>query len=202
MLRGLTITSSTTTTMDNMVAEPVKEKYALNIGINKWVSVDEECDVFIRDSQNGKRAFFKPCRWVKFVEFVPCIDKAVQRAMTLKPTNFRIHIGGGWYVSVNEEVPVVDFRKWYTRINDCTLRPSPAGISLSYIQWDSLKNVVEQMKADFEHVESCCHNSFEDETNCTECTPEPLFSKYKDSTYASTTVAAATDAAAAAADGC
>ena len=60
------------------------------------------------------------------------------------------------------------------------------------------------MKADFEHVESCCHNSLEDETNCTECTPEPLFNKYKDSAYASTIVAAATDAAAAvaAADGC
>jgi len=41
-----------------MVSEPVKEKYGLNIGTNKWVSVDEENDVFIHDSDNKKRAFF------------------------------------------------------------------------------------------------------------------------------------------------
>ena len=188
-MRGLHIASftegertTTTTTvfadmngMRMMVAEPVKEKYALNIGETKWVSVDEENDVFIRDSENGKRAFFSPCRWVKFSEDVPCIDKAVQRAMTLKPTNFKLHIGGGWYVSVNEEVPVVDFRKWYTRVTDPTLRPSPAGISLSYSQWDSLKRVMEQMKADFEDVEPCWHNSELEERRCSECTPGYLF---------------------------
>jgi len=160
-------TTTTTTTvaaaadmngMRMMVSEPVKEKYSLNIGTNKWVSVDEENDVFIRDLDNGKHAFFTPPRWVKFAEDVPCIDKAVQIAMTLKPTDFRIHIGGNWYVSVTNEIPTVDFRRWYTCTTDPTLRPSPAGISLSYAQWDSPKNVVEQMKADFEHIEPCWHN--------------------------------------------
>jgi len=77
-----------------MVSEPVKEKYALNIGTTKWVSMDEENGVFIRDSENGKHAIFTPPRWVKFAEEVPTIAKAVQRAMTLKPTDFRIHVGG------------------------------------------------------------------------------------------------------------
>ena len=180
--RERTTTTTTTTVaaadmngMRMMVSEPVKEKYALNIGTNKWVSVDVENDVFIRDSENGKRAFFTPSRWVQFVEDIPCIDKAVQRAMTLKPTDFRIHIGGNWHVSVNDEVPTVDFRRWFTRTTDSTLRLSPAGIALSYAQWESLKNVVEQMKADFEDVEPCWHNSQVDHMNCRECTPRPLF---------------------------
>jgi len=33
---------------------------------------------------------------VKFVDVVPNIDKAVQRAMMLKPTDFKIHVGGNW----------------------------------------------------------------------------------------------------------
>jgi len=161
--------------MRMMVSEPVKEKYSLNIGTNKWVSVDVENDVFIRDSESGKRAFFTPSRWVQFVEDLPCIDKAVQRAMTLKPTDFRIHIGGNWHVSVNDEVPTVDFRRWYTRTTDPTLRPSPVGIALSYAQWDCLKKVMEQMKADFEDVEPCFHDSQVDQMKCRECTPGPLF---------------------------
>ena len=70
---------------------------------------------------------------------------------------------------------MVDFRKWYTRTTDPTLRPSPAGVSLSYLQWESLKNVVEQMKADFEDVEPCWHNSQLSEEHCKECTPGYLF---------------------------
>ena len=35
--------------------------------------------------------------------------------------------------------------------------------------------MLEQMKADFEDVEPCWHNSQVDQMNCRECSPRPLF---------------------------
>jgi len=163
-----------------MTNEPVKEKYGHKIGDKKWVTVDMENDVFIKERGTAKSAYFPPSRWVKFSDDVPDIDKAVQRAITMKPTNFKLHLGDMWYVSVTDEVPVVDFRKWYVRSDDEAqpLRPTPAGVSVTYTEWNTLKTVVDMMKPEFADVEPCWHNSQVDEERCKECTPIP---PYKDS---------------------
>ena len=75
--------------------EPVKIKHSFPICDWRSALVDNDNDVTIVDhNKNGKRAFFIAQRWVKFVQGIPSIDKALQRAMTYKPTNFQVHIGG------------------------------------------------------------------------------------------------------------
>jgi len=56
-----------------------------------------------------------------------------------------------------------------------TLRPTPVAISLTYLQWNNLKSVMEQMKEEFADVEVCWHDSQVDEQKCRECTPTPPF---------------------------
>jgi len=90
--------------------QPVKITHSFYIGDLRTLYVDEENDVSITDDRTGKRAFFiGPC-WVRFVQEIPTIDKAVQRAMTYKATVFQQHIGGQWHVGVMDEVPTVDIR--------------------------------------------------------------------------------------------
>ena len=83
----------------SQMEEPVKIKHSFPICDSRSIQVDEDNDVSIVDERdNGKRAFFIAQRWVRFVQEIPSIDKAFQRAITYKPTNFKLHIGGQWYV--------------------------------------------------------------------------------------------------------
>jgi len=104
-----------------MSLELVKTKKMFNIGTSRFVDVDEENDVTIRATTNGKRAIFTASRWVKFVEKIQNIDRAIERAITLKPTDYKVHLGGNWYVIVKAEIPIVDFRHWYMPSNENTL---------------------------------------------------------------------------------
>jgi len=41
-----------------------------------------------------------PSRWVKFVEEILHIDKAIEGAIMLKLTDYKVHLDGNWYVTV------------------------------------------------------------------------------------------------------
>jgi len=104
------------------------------------------------------------------------IDKAVERAKTFKPTVLQLHIGGQWFVGVTDEVPTVDIRRWFIRGLDSVLRPTPAGIALTYGQWNTLKKVAEQMKTElpqFTAISPCWHDSEKELEYCHECNPRP-----------------------------
>jgi len=157
--------------------EPVNIKHSFPICDWRSVLVDDDNDVSIVDhNENGKRAFFIAQRWVKFVQEIPCIDKAVQRAITYKPTNFQLHIGGKWYVGVSERFQNVDIRRWYIGV-DSIIRPTTSGISLSFAQWSNLKNVVKQMNDEipqFTNILPCLHDGQFEMLMCPECNVNPL----------------------------
>ena len=91
--------------------EDMTSVYTTNIGNGRYVSVDDENGVTIADDKKECRAFFTGPRWAKFVGDMGDIDIAVGRAKTLKPIEFRRHVGGNLYVMVRDEVPVVDIRR-------------------------------------------------------------------------------------------
>ena len=62
--------------------QPVKIMHSFYIGDTRTLYVDEENDVSITDDRTGKRAFFTSPRWVRFVQEIPTINKAVQRAQS------------------------------------------------------------------------------------------------------------------------
>ena len=87
--------------------------------------MDDEKDVTIGDfNTSGKHALFTAPRWVKFFEAIEEIDKAVECAATLKPTKYKFHVGSNCYISVSDELPFVDIRRWYQRGSEMTIRPT------------------------------------------------------------------------------
>jgi len=154
-----------------MTHVPVKPKFSESLGDSRFLSVDLEKDVTIGDRVNsGKRALLTAPRWVRLVEELDNIDSAVERAATLKPTQFKFHLRGNWHISVSDVVPFVDIRRWYTK-NGMNLFPSLVGIILTYTQWNRPKEVTKMdvMVKEFEGVESCRHQSQREQMLCWEC---------------------------------
>jgi len=91
---------------------PVKSKFSKSLGDTRFLSVDLEKDVTIGDHENrGKRALLTARHWVCLVERMDEIDSAVERAATLKPTQYKLHLGADWYISVTDALPFVDIRR-------------------------------------------------------------------------------------------
>ena len=135
--------------------------------------MDLEKDVTIADHENhGKCALLTARRWVCLVERMDEIDSAVECAATLKPTQYKLHLGADWYISVTDALPFVDIRRWYQKGSEVNLRPTLVGIALMFEQWNRLKEVakLDIMVKEFEGVESCWHPSSQDEALCPECT--------------------------------
>ena len=171
-------TITNTSSCISQIEEPVKIKHLYHIGTLTSIYVDEDNDVSIVDDwDNGKRAFFTAQRWVRFVHEIPSIDKAVQRAMTYKVTNFRLHIKDQWYVGVSDRFQKVDIRRWFIRVGfDSLLRPTTCGISLSFTEWNNLKKIVKQMTEElpqFTDIPPCWHESQRAMESCSECNPTP-----------------------------
>ena len=151
---------------------PVKTKFSESLGESRFLNVDTEKDVSIGDKLNtAKRALLTAPRWVYLVEQIDQIDVVVQRAMTLKPTHFKLHLGSTWHLSVSDEMPFVDIRRWYWKGDD--LRPTLTGIALTFAQWDRVKEVakLDKMLLEFKGIESCGHPSQREEAMCPICTP-------------------------------
>jgi len=149
---------------------PVKVKRLLSIRSSRYVDVDSEKQVTVRGESNiVKHAVFSAVRWVKFCEQISSIDAAIERAITLKLTNYRCHVGGNWHIMINDQIPFVDIRRWYWRSDENELRPSQVGIALTFVQWNNLKTVINEIKD--ESIESCWYMSQRDVERCRECTP-------------------------------
>ena len=125
------------------MAIPVKSKFTEWLGESRYLSVDTEKDVTIADRDNrGKRALLTAQRWICLLEQMDDVESAVERAITLKPTQFKVHLGQDWYVSVSDAMPFVDIRRWYQKGDEVNLRPTLVGIALTFEQWDRLLSLI------------------------------------------------------------
>ena len=157
---------------------PVKVKRSLSIGSSRYVDVDSKKQVTVRDDTDiVKCAVFSVIGRVKFCEQIPHVDAAIERAITLKPTDYRCDIGGNWHITVKDEMPFVNIRRWYLRNDENELRLSQVGVTLTFVQWNNLKMAIDEVTDRFEDVESCWHLSQRDVERCRECTPTPGVSR-------------------------
>ena len=144
----------------------------IHLGGPRYIVVDDDYDVFIRDEKNTKRAHFSGSRWARFVSEIPMMDRIIERVKNYKPTDFKCHLGGTWHVSINDRFPVVDFRRWYMK--NSVLHPTTMGIALTHGQWEKLKNAVEQIEKEVPQltaISACWHDEPEDTSKCRECNP-------------------------------
>jgi len=101
------------------------------------------------------------------------INRDVEKARDGKHISVKVHLGGGWYLSLTPGFSCVDLRKFYQH-RDNSIRPSKRGIALNYSEWNALIDVattiyneLDGMKA----ISSCWHNTVDEERQCSECTP-------------------------------
>jgi len=60
------------------------------------------------------------------------IDMAVRCTATLKPIKYKFHVGDNWFISVSDELPFVDIRRWYQHGDGINLFPTLVGIVLTF----------------------------------------------------------------------
>lgn len=102
----------------------------------------------IRLFEDGSRkmATFSYPRWAQFVEYFEEVDNAVSKLVKDEgEVKLRIHIGGGWHVSVTSGYHCVDLRKFFLAQDGAT-KPTRTGIALRLSEWDRLKQIAREMK--------------------------------------------------------
>jgi len=70
-----------------------------DLGDNRRLQVHENNEVFIKDLDTKKCAFFTPPRWKRFVGLIDDIKEQVWLAKVDITTNYLQHIGGMWHFS-------------------------------------------------------------------------------------------------------
>ena len=106
----------------------------------RTLSVDSDYDVFIRDElNNNKKAFFTGSRFVKFLLSMEVINRDVSKARDGKNVSVKLHLGGGWFLTLTPGIRRVDFRHFFQH-RDNSIWPSKLGIALNYGEWDALMN--------------------------------------------------------------
>ena len=147
----------------------------IELGGSRHLYVLEDNEVIIKDIRTKKCAYFTGARWKRFVGEIDTIDEHDEVAMVGKTTTYRQHIGGTWHISVDNNYPTVDIRRWYETLDvGNPLKPTRIGIALTYHNWDNLKRAVVRVAEEIPGmtaVSHCWHDSQIQQMLCSECTP-------------------------------
>ena len=146
-----------------------------DLGDDSEMSINDSHEVHFMDKVNKNGAYFTAPRWLRFVSMIEEIDTHVRHASWGKSTAYQKHIGGKWYVSVDDDYPTVDIRPWYVNVKKGNrIMQTRVGIALSYRRWDKLKEavrkVVQQVPA-LLAISPCLHDSQDQMMRCAECSP-------------------------------
>jgi hypothetical protein len=118
-----------------------------------------------------------PQRYAKFMNMIPLINDAVEILRDGSPIDFKRHVGGGVYVTVNSEYRCVNLRKYFVPFGHHEAVPTKNGIALRMVEWDQVVQVAEQARQLSEELiaaESCFHQGQNAMMNCFECSPFPM----------------------------
>jgi len=146
-----------------------------DLGDDREISINDTLEVYIMDKVTKNCAYFTAPRWSRFVCMIEDIDVHVRQASWGKSTAYQKHIGCKWYVSVGDNYPTVDIRRWYVNVKKGNrIMPTRVGIALTYRQWDKVKEAVrkvEQQVPALVAISPCWHDSQDQMMRCTECSP-------------------------------
>jgi hypothetical protein len=146
------------------------------IGVNRSVTVTKQggdLSITIAEQGTDKSAEFTTKRWVQFVRIFDQIDESLQQITANQYVKYCTHVGGKWFVSVTTGFACVDIRQFYYHPTQ-GYRPTKKGIALRLPEWSTLKEVVQQMNANYPILtttETCDHYNLEGALSCPECFP-------------------------------
>ncbi len=135
-----------------------------------------------------KTLTFPERRFAQLMAFEFLIEQAVNSLLVKQNVGLKVHLGGGFFVSVTSGFDCVDLREFYFNKTKGFPCPTKRGISLRLTEWTRLKEVFQEIKQKFPaltKVESCSiradHLTLEGFLSCAECQlfrrEEELFSQ-------------------------
>jgi len=137
-----------------------------NVGDRRVLIVGKRL-LTLKDEATHQFANLSFVRWRRLRDEATNIDNMLER-IAKKETgiNYRVHLGGGWFVSITPGFWCVDIRKFYLPNNDTSneIRPSRIGIGLRIREWRVLRDVMDSVDAihpDIATTELCFHQNQE-----------------------------------------
>ena len=125
-----------------------------------------------------KMATFNYPRWSWFVEHFEEINNALSKLVKgEEEVKLKLHIGGGWYVSVATGYRCVDVCKYFLA-QDGTVKPTRKGFAIRLPEWDRVKKIANDIKEQYPKIaeaQPCWtqsdHFNQEGAMMCSECNP-------------------------------
>ena len=87
---------------------------------------------------------------------------------------YKVHLGGGIYVSVDAKFSGVDLRRYWMPETQGSVVPTKSGIYLTSAQWSALKGKIDELLSahpELGRAEICFHQNQIGMMDCSECMP-------------------------------
>lgn len=147
------------------------------IGEKRYLIVKKDEICMLQDGFNKIATFTYP-RWSWFVGHLDEIDNSVSKLVKgEEEVKLKLHIGGGWYVSVATGYRCVDIRKYFLA-QDGTVKPTCKGFAIRIPEWERVKKITRDLKDKHPKIaeaEPCWmqadHYNQEGAMMCYECNP-------------------------------
>ena len=112
----------------------LRNRYVLNTRNDQ-----DEAAVVIRNVNSGKFIEIPAFRWASFLLLQADIEQAVGKLLEKIPVSYRVHFGGGWFVSVSSSLGCVDIRQFSCN-ERAEIQPTSHGLALEISEWCALMN--------------------------------------------------------------
>lgn len=119
-----------------------------------------------------------PLRWKTFVDFLPEMENCVNMYDHDETVEYKRHLGGNWYVSINKGYPCVDIRKFWLPEQEERVVATRKGIALGFKEFRLLSKLVEEINQNIPEMVDIvpCHRRDDHQNQlgalrCPECNP-------------------------------
>jgi hypothetical protein len=139
------------------------------IGAKRVVKLRKDY-IVMEDTESKKYILLSFQKWKRLCGSIIEIDESVNDVLEKKNNvALKVHIGGGWFVSVTSGISCVDIRKFFKLdgnqvlapyLNtDDDLKPTRIGLALKFPEWQQLKtNVrdsIDSIRPDIKNLQLC-----------------------------------------------
>ncbi len=151
-----------------------KELYLFDSVFNgtTYIHVQELDRENTRSTLNGITLTLQRCN--ELYSILPEVVIHIDQIRRSEPTFYRRHIGGNWYVTMETGFNTVYIRKFWLPDNATSIRATGNGVSLSFNQFDELKNglrIIDSFVPELNSVMPCYLSGNHLRDLCIECSP-------------------------------
>ena len=125
-----------------------------------------------------KGASFNSSAWTRFLSHFDEMERMVDLLKSNQHVDYHQHVGGRYYVSINNRFRCVNIRRYFLPPNCVKEMPTRSGIALRLDEWSRLLQKIPSLNArlpELKGATSCSgsldHFNHQDYLNCKQCNP-------------------------------